>query len=157
VPAPEKDDRGVAGHFVRSLGESTRHNSLAYGYSLALTCSFGVLAVLDRPLTVVDVFLFGIGGSIPFSLANPSVTRGFQYRVEGEPPIVLALGASFGFLSITVAVAAAALAGWVLSSWSAWLVGGFAGSAVYLLATALELVFARVVRALLGRDHLRER
>jgi hypothetical protein len=153
----EQDERGLAGHFVRSLGESTRHNSLAYGYSLALTCSFGMLTELAAPLSVARIFLFGIGGSIPFSLANPSVTRGFQYRVEGEPPIVLALGASFGFVSITIAIGAAALAGWLIPSWSAWLVGGFVGSSVYLLATALELILARAIRKLIGREQLQER
>jgi hypothetical protein len=144
-------------HFVRGIGESTRHNSLAYGYSLALTGAFGALDAQTHHMTVVDILLFGIGGAVTFTIMSATVTRGFTVRVEGEPPIVLALGASMGFLSITAAIGAAALLGWLLPDWLGWLVGAFAASTVYLVSTAIELSFARGVRALLGREHLRER
>jgi hypothetical protein len=156
MPEDEKEERGVGGHLIRGVGESTRHNSLAYGYSLALTCSFGVLNLQDKT-TVLNVILFGIAGALPFSIANPLVTRGFNYRVEGEPPIVLSMGTSLGFISIGAAVGIAALCGRLLSSWVAWTVGGFVGSASYLLLSAFELVLARGVRSLLGRDRLQER
>jgi hypothetical protein len=154
--AGEKE-RGLREHFVRGLGESTRHNSLAFGYSLALTGSFGVIATLTRKSSVLDIFLFGIGGAAAFSIANPGVTRMFKYRVEGEPPIVIALGTSFGFVSISAAIGAAALVAWKLPPWAAWFFGGLAGSAVYLIASALSFVLARGIRALTGRDRLQER
>jgi hypothetical protein len=154
--AEDKDDRGVGGHFVRGVGESTRHNSLAYGYSLALTCAFGVLNIQDET-TVLNVLLFGVAGALPFSIANPLVTRGFVYRVEEEPPIVLSMGSSLGFISIAASVGIAAFCGWILSSWLAWTVGGFAASGSYLVLSGLELVLARGVRALLGRGRLQER
>jgi hypothetical protein len=154
---PDRDDeRAVHEHFVRGLGEATRHNSLAFGYSLALTGAFGVLAILVKP-TVVDVFLFGIGGSLTFTIANVAVTRGFTVQVEGEPPIVRAIGTSVSFASVSGGIGAAALFAWVLGGWPAWLVGSFAASAVYLVLTALELVLARGVRVLLGREKLEER
>jgi hypothetical protein len=156
VPEPKKEDRGVGGHFIRGVGESTRHNSLAYGYSLALTCAFGVIN-LQTETTVLNVLLFGIAGALPFSIANPLVTRGFNYRVEGELPIVLSMGASFGFLSIGASAGLAALCGWLLSSWVAWTAGGFLASGAYLVLTALELLLARGARALLGREKLQER
>lgn len=150
------ESRRAHEHFVRGVGESARHNSLAYGYSLAITGAFAVLDLQDRT-TIVDVLLFGLGGSLAFTVANPLVTRGFTHRVEGEPPIVLSLGSSFGFLSVTAVIGIAALIGWLLSSWLAWLVGSFAASATYLVLTALEFMGARAVRALLGLGHLRER
>jgi MFS family permease len=153
----ESDDRGVVGHTVRGLGESTRHNSLAYGYSLALTGSFGVLTTLVAHASVVEIFCFGIGASLPFPIANTAVTRAFTVKVEGEPPVVLALGTSIGVVSVCAAIGAATVFGWLLDDWLAWLVGSFAASAVYLFASALELVVARGVRALLGRDKLAER
>jgi hypothetical protein len=154
--AVEQDERGVLGHFVRGVGESTRHNSLAYGYSLALTGAFGVLNLQDRT-TVLNVILFGLGGALPFSIANPLVTRGFNYRVEGEPPIVLSLGTSLGFVSVVAAISLAALVGWLLGDWLAWILGGFVASGGYLLLGAVELLLARAVRALLGLEHLEER
>ena len=153
----EADDRGVVGHAVRGLGESTRHNSLAYGYSLALTGAFGVLTTLVGHATVVEIFCFGLAAALPFPIANAAVTRGFRVQVEGEPPVVLALGTSLGFISVAAAIGAAALAGWLLDDWVAWLAGSFLASAFYLFASAVELLLARFVRQLLGREKLEER
>jgi hypothetical protein len=157
VPDEAQDDRGLFGHFVRGLGESTRRNSLAYGYSLALTGSFGVLAELVGTPHFPQLLLFVMGAAFTFSLANAAVTRGYRQRVEGEPPIVLAFGASFGFISIAASLGAAAFFGWVLPDWAGWLLGGFFASSVYLVGSALELVLARAVRAVVGREHLEER
>jgi hypothetical protein len=150
------ESRRVREHFVRGVGESARHNSLAYGYSLALTGAYGVLNLEDKT-TVLSVMLFGVGGALAFTIANPLVTRGFDRRVEGEPPIVLSLGTSFGFLSVAATIGIAAFVGWLLSSWVAWLLGAFAASSAYLVLSALEFVAARALRALLGLGHLRER
>jgi MFS family permease len=144
-------------HFVRGLGESTRHNALAYGYSLTLTGAFGLLTILDRKPHVLDVFLFGIGGSITFAIANAAVTRGFRVRIEREPPIVLAFGSSFGVVSVCGSLGAAALVAWGLHGWPAWLVGPFACSGCYLVLSALEFVLARAARAVLRLEHLQER
>ena len=143
-------------HFVRGVGESTRHNSLAYGYSLALTGAFGVLNLLDRT-TVLNVILFGVGASMTFSIANPLVTRGFTTRVEGEPPLVLVLGTSLGFVSVTLAILAAAGAGWLFGDWVAWLVGAFVASVVYLVLSAVQFVLARAFRSVFSLGRLRER
>jgi hypothetical protein len=155
---PAKDEkRGIRGHLYRSFGESTRHNSLAYGYSLALTGAFGAITAETKQPTLLDIVLYGIGAALTFTITSATVTRGFTVRVEGEPPIVLALGASFGFVSITAAILSAALLGWALPDWLAWGLGAFVASTVYLAGTALELTFARGVRALIGREHLEER
>jgi hypothetical protein len=70
---------------------------------------------------------------------------------------VLALGASLGFTSVSGSLAAGALVAWGLQGWSAWLAGPFAASTAYLILSALELVLARAVRAVFGRQHLEER
>jgi MFS family permease len=144
-------------HFRRGLGESTRHNSLAYGYSLALTGSFGMLALLAGPTSAGDIFAFGVGGALTFSVANAAVTEGFTTKIEDEPPIVLALGTSFGFASVAAAIGAAAFFAWLLPDWLGWGVGAFAASLVYLVITAFEFVLARGVRSLTGRERLEER
>jgi len=144
-------------HFRRGLGESTRHNSLAYGYSLALTGSFGMLAHLAGPTSVRDIFAFGLGAALTFTIANAAVTEGFTTKIEDEPPIVLALGTSFGFASVAAALGSAAFFAWLLPDWIGWGVGAFAASLVYLVITAFEFVVARGVRSLTGRKHLKER
>jgi hypothetical protein len=143
---------GAVDHLVRGLASSTRHNALAYGYSLATTGSFGVLAALDHPPDVLDVFLFGIGAALTFTLATVGVTHGFKVRREEEPPVVQALGASFGVASVSGGIGLAALVGWAASGWIAWLVGPFAASGVYLLLTALEFVLARWITESAGLE-----
>jgi hypothetical protein len=152
------DDAGEAvhEHFVRGLGASTRHNALAYGYSLALTGTFGLLTILDRSPHVVDVFLFGLGGTLTFLIANAATTRGFTLRVRQEPAIVLALGSSLGFVSVLGSLGVAALIAWGAQGWAAWLIAPFGASAAYLVLSALELVLARGIRAVTGREHLEE-
>jgi MFS family permease len=144
-------------HFRRGLGESTRHNSLAYGYSLALTGAFGMLTVVAGKPNVGDIFAFGIGAALTFSIANTAATEGFTKKIEDEPPIVLALGTSFGFVSVSAALGSAALFAWLLPDWLGWGVGAFAASLVYLVITAFEFVLARGVRSLTGRERLEER
>jgi hypothetical protein len=152
----DDDQRAAHEHFVRGIGESVRHNSLAYGYSLALTGTFGLLTILDRSPHVLDVFLYGIGASVAFAIANTAATRGFRVRVKQEPPIVLAFGSSFGVFSVCGSFGVAALIAWGLRGWPAWLFAPFAASGVYMLLSALEFVLARGARALLGLGHLKD-
>lgn len=150
------DSNSWAEHFLRGLGASTRHNALAYGYSLAMTGSFGMLVYAAPPDRPPEIFLFGIGGAITFTIATASTTLGFRRRVREEPPIVRAVGSSLGFVSITGAIGVAWLFGWMLGGWAAWLLGGFAASGLYLVLSGLELAFARVVRPALPVDDLEE-
>jgi hypothetical protein len=153
----EEDERGVVGHYVRGLGSSTRQNSLAYGYSIAMTGAFGMLDVTDRPSHALDILLFALGAGLTFTIANVAVTRGFRVRVPEEPPVVMALGTSFGFFSVLGALGATWLLGHFLGGWAGWLVGPFVASTVYLALTSAELLLARGLRELAGFEKLEER
>src|SRR5262249_22536211 len=61
-------------HVVRGLGASTRHNALAYGYSLATTGAFDVLAASTGSYHPLEIFLFAIGGAVTFTIATASTT-----------------------------------------------------------------------------------
>lgn len=144
-------------HYVRGLGMSARNNSLAYGYSVVVTASFAALVSLRGAPTIGDIFLFIAGASLPFAAVNVVVTRGFRQRVDQEPPVVVAPATSLAGLSISGAVGAAALIGWRLGGWPAWLVGSLLSTVVYLLATALEVALARRAHLVAGTDNLEER
>jgi len=151
-----EDSTSLGTHLLRGLGASTRHNALAYGYSLALTGAFGILAYSAGPTRPLDVFLFGIGGSASFTVATATTTQGFRQRVGEQPAIVRALGSSLGFVSVCGAIASVWLVGWALGNWLAWLLGAFAASCVYLVLSALELTVAQLLRPLLAVDDLAE-
>jgi hypothetical protein len=155
--AQGSDPDGFLEHYWRGLGLSARNNSLAYGFSVAITAGFGVLDRLAGSPSVPDIFLFAAGACLPFAVLNPTVTKGFRRRVEREPPMVVALGTTFSIVSASTGLAAAALLGWALDGWLAWLLGALAASTVYLLTAALEIALGRGVHAVAGTENLEER
>jgi hypothetical protein len=144
-------------HVRRGLGESTRTNGLAYGYSVLITSAFGIIHAEDGGPTVAQAFLFALGPSLTFSVLAGIVTRGFQQRVEREAPVVLSLSVALSALSISGGLGTAALVSWWPSgSWS-WFLAPLAASAVYLVLSGLETALARGVHALLGTTRIRDR
>jgi hypothetical protein len=141
----QRSSGGVA-HYLRGLGLSTRNNTLAYGYSLAATGSYAVIAD-QKGSRVGDVFLFTAGAALAFALVNALVTEGYQKRFPDEPGVVIALGTSLSVLSVAAAVGVAALAGWLLRSWAAWLAGSFAFTIAYLALVGAEVAFAAAVHS----------
>jgi hypothetical protein len=109
-----------------------------------------MLAHVDGPLTVLRIFMFVVGASIAFAAINALVTRGFRERVETEPPVVVSLATSFSALSISAAVGLAALLGWGLGGWPAWLLGALLPTLAYLSIGALEIALARTLHLTVG-------
>ena len=147
----------VRDHFLRGLGQSARTNGLAYGYSVALTGTYVALQAGAGVPRVREAFLFGLGASITFALAGAIVTHGFRQRVEREPPVVVALGAALGVLSISAATGSCALLTVFIKGALAWFLGPLLASTVYLLVSALELVLARGAHEVAGTDNIDER
>jgi hypothetical protein len=145
--------REFARHYLRGLGMSARNNALAYGYSVAVTASFAMLAHTDGPATVLRIFVFVVGASIAFAAVNALVTRGFRERVEREPPVVVSLATSFSILSISAAVGLAGLLGWGVGGWVAWLLGSLLPTLAYLSIGALEMALARSLHLTVGNRH----
>jgi MFS family permease len=132
---------------------SARNNALAYGYSVSATASFAMLTHTDGPLTVLRIFVFAVGAGIAFAAVNALVTRGFRERAEREPPVVVALATSFSIVSISAAVGVAALLGWGVGGWVAWLLGSLLATLVYLSIGALEMALARSLHLTVGDRH----
>jgi hypothetical protein len=130
-------------HYVRGLGMSARNNALAYGYSITATASFGMLIHTDGPPSVLRIFAFVLGSGIAFAGVNALVTRGYQQRVEQEPPVVVALSTSLSVVSISAGVGLALLLGWGIGGWVAWLLTALLGTWMYLSISALEMALAR--------------
>ena len=127
---------------MRGLQTSVRNNSTAYGYSLTVTATLGVLAAeLDAP-TVGQVFLFAAGAVMGVVAVEAAATRGFRERARSEPPQVVVFGSALAILSVGSAVGAGALAAVVLGTGVAWPIGGLLASLLYLLAAGAEMAMA---------------
>jgi hypothetical protein len=144
-------------HYVRGLGMSAHNNALAYGYSVTVTASFGVLTQTAKPVSIGRIFLFVVGASVAFAVVNAAVTRGFRTRVQTEPPVVLALATSLGVLSISAGAGVATLLGVTLGNWLAWLLGSLLSTWVYLSVAALEMAASRTLHINLGEQEPEQR
>lgn len=130
----------------RGVRTSVRNNVAAYGFSVMITAAFGVItATLGSP-RVGEVFLYAAGAVGGVTVVEGAVSRGFRMRMRGEPSEVVALGASFSFISVGLAVGAAALVATILSGWLAWLLGPALASIVYVLGSGIEMALAHAAQ-----------
>jgi hypothetical protein len=105
---------GVESQRVRNgLGQGIRtslqNNVSAYGFSVMITASFGVLNATIASPSVVDVFAF-LGGAVTgVSILDGLVTRGFRSSFRREKSDVIALGAALGYVSVGLSVGTTAV------------------------------------------------
>lgn len=136
---------GLGLHYVRGLQTSARGNAPAYGYSVTITATFGILSALRGSPGVTEIFLFAAGAVAGFALLEAVVTGGFRHGLEDEPSAVKALGGSISVLSVGGALAGALGIGVLLGS-AAWPLGSFAVTVLYLCFFALEISIAEWLR-----------
>jgi hypothetical protein len=139
---------GFAQRYVRGLRSAARNNASAYGYSVTITATFGILSVVASPTTVPDIFAFAGGAVAAYALVDGVASGGFRRGPRDEEPIeVTALGSSVSFVSVGVALAVALVeAQLVGGGWSAWPLGAFLATVAYLLLLALEIGLAELVK-----------
>jgi hypothetical protein len=132
--------------YTSEIRMSLRNNSGAYGYSVLITCTFGMLSALHSSPGPLQIFLFALGAAASFLVIEVVATNWFRRSLgDSEQTRVVALGSSLAALSISLGVGAAALSGAMLPATLSWFVGTFCASVVYLLAAALEMGLARRV------------
>ena len=130
----------------RGVRTSVRNNISAYGYSVMITAAFAVLSASLGSPPVGDVFLYAGGAVAGVTVVEGVASRGFRVPMRGEPSDVIALGSSFSFASVGLSVGAAALAAPIVPTWAGWLLGSFAASAFYVVASGIEMALARAAQ-----------
>ena len=136
---------GIGLHYVHGLHTSARGNAPAYGYSVTITASFGILSALKGSPGVAEIFLFAAGAIAGFALVEAIVTGGFRHGLEDEPTEVKALGGSISVLSVGGALAGTLGIGTLLGT-AAWPLGSFTATVLYLCFYALEISIAEWLR-----------
>ena len=140
--------RGRADHdrLRTALTTSTYGNSTAFGFSITITGSFGVLQRIKGAPTLAQVLMFAVAAALALGLVQAAVTRGFRDRTGPAPPEVAMLGTAQDFLSVTVAILAVAGTAALLRGSVAWAMGGATAALVFLGAETAEILFAEVVQ-----------
>lgn len=142
-PGTERADHGPV---ARALAAAVRGNSTAFGFSVTITVSFGIMQRLQGSGTLLDLLLFGIAAALAVSLIAGLVTRGFSQRVEPVVPEVSMLGTAQDFLSIAAGVGSVTAVGELTGGSAAWPLAGFVAATVFVLVESAELMLAEQVQ-----------
>jgi hypothetical protein len=101
--------RRVGAGMEHGVRTALRNNVSAYGFSVMITATFGVLtAALGSP-DVGEVFVFAAGGVTGVTVVEGVSSRNFRQRMRGDPSDVVVLGAAIGYFSVGLAIGVATL------------------------------------------------
>jgi hypothetical protein len=151
--ADDPGQEGVGhGPLGTAISTSTVGNSTAFGFSITITASFGMLQTVTGSPTVVQILLFAAASALTVGVAEGTLTRGFRARPGAAPPEVSMFGTALNFLSVVIGAAAAAGVAAVLQDTWAWPLGASAATFLFLAAESAEILLAERVQKRRGDD-----
>ncbi|MDN5761989.1 MAG: hypothetical protein L0H41_06700 [Microlunatus sp.] len=128
----------------QGLHASVRGNAQAFGFSVTVTVTFGIVSQLEPNPRIIDLVLFALAAVAAFSLLNVVVVlqMGGRYRDAISEQATL-IGTATDFLAVGAAVGAAIGIGTAFQGTWAWLLAPFAAGVLYVVVQAVELAVGR--------------
>lgn len=126
----------------RAVRTAVHNNASAYGYSIMVTSTFGVLQVNAGPPSLPRAFLYLAGAALAFAIIEGLTSNLFRQSDREERPEVVVLGGAMGVASVSVGVGAATVISLFARSWVGWVTAPFAATAVYVSVVSAELMLA---------------
>lgn len=126
-------------YFV-GLRDAASGNAHAFGFSIVITVTYGVVAAFSATPGIGELFGFALAAVAAFSLLNvlvAALTRGSKVSTESERMMLVATATDF--LAVGAAIGAAYGATLIVGGWGAWVLAPFFAGLVYALVQALEL------------------
>jgi hypothetical protein len=141
----EKDGRSAwSRRYLEGLDNAARGNAQAFGFSILITVTFGVVSnERGQP---------GLGELVGFALASVAAFAGVNLLAallltrapRGDPPTrIVLLATATDFLAVGAGVGAAAGVAALAPGWAAWLLAPALASLVYALVQAFEFALGR--------------
>ncbi len=127
--------------YGRNLRRAVGASGGPYGYTLATWTTGGVLVNAQGIPDMFDALMFMVGAVLAFALVGVLAFGGMSVRSKEEPNNA-ALWGNFRFLSVGLAIGAAALVAHLVHNSLAWPLTAFLSTAVYLLVLGAELAAA---------------
>ena len=140
-PPPEVS-AGLA--YLSAIRTAVRDNASAYGFSGAVTGSYGVTSAVHDHVTVEATLLFVTGVAVAFIILELLVSHAFHRPIEGEPGRVVAVANAVNLLSMASAVGCA-YGGAQVGGLPGWLAAGGASTVAYLLVGGVDVLVGRLV------------
>ncbi|MFP1680967.1 hypothetical protein ACLD0W_00565 [Alloalcanivorax sp. C16-1] len=130
--------------YLHGLGVSVSHNAQAFGFSILITVSYGVVSSVADDPTPLQLIGFALSAVASLSFLNLMVA--FLKRDEpddSERTPVLLVATATDFISVGAGLAAAFGVAKAFENWMCWLVAPFAAGLIYCLVQGLQIAVAR--------------
>lgn len=128
-----------------ALQVTLRNTAAAYGYTLAIASTVGVLTTVRGKPREGELFLLA-GGALTAFVALELVTLLAGRRLDDGPDDAFPLAGALNFLGVFAALGASVGMAHAVASSFAWFLAGFAATAVYLLFVALQVTCVARIR-----------
>lgn len=130
--------------YLHGLNVSVRGNAQAFGFSILITVSYGVVAAAADTPKAIELIGFALSAVAAFSLLN--LLDAWLKTIEpddAEHSKVLLVATATDFLSVGAGVGAALGITHVVHGWLPWVLVPFVASLVYCVVQALEIGVTR--------------
>jgi hypothetical protein len=136
---------------LRGLNSSVIGNAQAFGFSITITVSFGVVDAVHPHPTVLQLVAFGLSGVVAFSILNLVVAQLVEDEGDtGTRTRPLLVGTATDVLAVAAALGCAIALSETLGRWLSWTLSPFTAGLAYVLVQSVELAVGQ--RESEGRD-----
>lgn len=132
-------EQAAPGRMQTGLRTAVVNNATAFGYSIMITGSFGIVTAGEGNATIGQVYLFGMLAVAGFVVLEAVASQLFRRRPETFPVEVTVLATALDFAAVAIGFGGAAAATALFDGTVAWCVAGVWASALFTLAEALVM------------------
>ena len=137
----DEAERGVAA-VGRAVRTALRNNATAYGYSITITVSYGLVAGKSALASPLETLSFGIAAALGFAAFGALAVIIFRSGRVSETGQIATISGIVDFAAVLAAVFVALGLSRIGGFW-AWSITGAGASVTYLLVGGLDILVAR--------------
>lgn len=143
----------IRARYHRGLSTSVVNNSSAFGFSITITATSGMLSHFKGSPTAFEIVLLALSAVLGISIIEAVVSGGFRRRPDLHPTEVIMLGTAANLLSVAVSLGVVYVVARTLPAPYAWAIAPLVAAAVYVLVEGLELAIAEDVQEQVLHDY----
>lgn len=128
---------------VRGVRRAVRNDASAFAYSVLITATFGVVNLDNPDVTTPRIFLFVLGATLAFTVAEAASSRLFRIRLREEQGDIVLVGTAMSPIAVGASLGAAVVASKIAEGATAWAAAPAVATVSYILMTGTQLMVAR--------------
>lgn len=132
-------------HYLQALDTAASGNAQAFGFSILVTVSYGIISTSAPPPTIGQQFGFAMAAVAAFSLFNVAIAYLARHETSApESERVVLIATATDFMAVGAGLGVAFGVDFAVNGWAAWILTPFAAGLAYLLVQAVELALGRL-------------